>query len=57
MMQEFVSIDDAAFLLGVSSRTVRNWIHSGELRAYLVGPRLIRIDYEDIRLLVKPIKS
>jgi excisionase family DNA binding protein len=52
---DLVSIERAAEFLGVTTRTVRLWISSGELPALRLGKRLIRIDYEDLRNFCKPI--
>jgi len=32
----------------LSRQTVRRWIASGKITAYRVGPRLIRVDLEEI---------
>ena len=37
------TIEEAAYLLSVHPNTVRRMIRRGELMAYRVGPRLIRI--------------
>ena len=38
----------AADHYGVSQQTVRRWIASGKITAQRVGPRLIRIDLDEI---------
>jgi excisionase family DNA binding protein len=48
-MKDLVSIRFTAEYFGVCDRTVRNWIAEGRLNAYELGPRLIRLDYEEIR--------
>lgn len=40
------TVESAAAELGVHPRTIRRWIERGQLRAYRVGPRLLRIDAE-----------
>ena len=47
-MSKMVSIAAAADHYGVSRQTVRRWIASGRITAYLVGPRLIRVDLDEI---------
>ena len=46
----FYSPADLVELLGVSIRTVRSWIRSGDLAHYRLGPgeRLIRVRHEDL---------
>ncbi len=46
-----VSIIEAAEYLGVSERTIRNWIATGILPAYRYGPRVVRIDPGDLDAL------
>ena len=48
-MRDLVSIEFAAGFFGVSKRTIRNWISKEILVGYETGPRLIRLDYEEIR--------
>lgn len=43
-----LSISQAAEDRGVSDSTIRRLIARGELRAFRVGPRLIRIDPRDL---------
>jgi excisionase family DNA binding protein len=52
---DLITIERAAEFLGVTTRTVRNWISGGQLPASRIGKRSIRIDYEDLRLFCKPI--
>ena len=45
----YLSVTEAARLLGVSRTTVWRWIGQGRLRAYRVGARTIRIKDQDIQ--------
>jgi excisionase family DNA binding protein len=48
-MGQKITLDAAADELGISKRTVRRLISSGDLRAYLIGRnRLVRIDRDDL---------
>lgn len=49
------TITQTAEFFGVDDKTIRRWIAQGRLKAYRVGPRLIRIDRESITALCKPI--
>lgn len=51
---QYVSIDEAAKILSVSTRTIRNWIESGGLPAIEAGPKLLRIDVLDLRAFCRP---
>jgi len=52
--REFESLSSAAEGTGLSIRTLRRKIASGDLAAYRDGPRVIRVDPEDVdHLLVR----
>ncbi len=54
----WLSQAEAAEYLGVTDRTVRNYIARGNLRGYRVrGSRLIRIDRHELDTLLRPIPS
>lgn len=44
----FISIQDAAEMVGVSVKTIRRWIAGGKLTAHRPSPRVIRIDAAEI---------
>lgn len=50
MPPRWATIDEAAEYIGggVAPRTVRGWIRRGELKAVRMGPRLLRIDLNDV---------
>lgn len=52
---EWVSLQQAAFRVGVSVDTLRRRIRAGKLPAYRFGERLIKIRVEDLDNLVRPI--
>jgi excisionase family DNA binding protein len=54
-MPEYYSVEQVADIFGVHSRTVRNWIENGQLEAYVVGGRLIRILPSSLDNLAVPI--
>jgi excisionase family DNA binding protein len=43
-----VSIAVAAEHVSVSQLTIRRWIAAGKLKGYRVGPRLIRVDLDEL---------
>lgn len=47
-MSEYLSINEAAELLGVTDRSIRNWIADGTIPAYRVGSKIVRIRARDI---------
>ena len=53
-----VTIQEAAATYGVHPLTIRRWIGSGRLTAYRVGPRLIRLDADQMQaqLLGEPVE-
>jgi len=42
------TVQDAADHFGVSPRTIRNWIESGQLEAVRIGPKLLRVDINSL---------
>ena len=46
--REYESILDAATRVGVSTKTVRRWIAAGHLRGCRMGPRLLRVDPDEL---------
>jgi len=55
MNKQYLSAAEAAEELNVCRSTVYRWIDSGRLKAYRVGPQLIRIDPADLTLLATPL--
>lgn len=53
----YLSIPQAAEIMGVCDKTVRRHIAAGRLRAYRCGRRLIRVRIEDIENLMREIPS
>ena len=47
-----ITRQEAAGALGVSLRTLDDLIHRGSLRAYRIGPKLVRIDPADLEAFV-----
>lgn len=51
--RQFESLSEAAARTGLSTRTLRRRISAGQLAAYRNGPRLIRLDPEDVDKLMR----
>lgn len=52
-----VSPTEGAEYLGVTTRTIRRRIADGSLTAYRMGPRLIRVDLNELDNLLRPIPT
>lgn len=52
-----ITIEQAAAYLGVTDRSIRNYISRGQLRAYRVGDRLVRVDARDVDAMLRPIPA
>ncbi|BDB43322.1 MULTISPECIES: helix-turn-helix domain-containing protein [Mycobacterium] len=50
-----LALNDAAEYLGVNPRTIRRYIADGRLTGYRVGPRLIKVDADELDALLQPI--
>ena len=53
----WASSQDTAAYAGVSVRTITMLIAEGKIPAYKFGPRLVRVDLNDIDALMKPITN
>lgn len=51
------SIADGADYYQVSTRTIRRYVAQGLLPAYRIGPRLVRIDLDDLDRLARRIPT
>ena len=51
---QYESLAQAAARTRVSVRTLRRWIAQGRLPAYRAGPRLLRVDPQDVDAMMKP---
>ena len=52
-----MTIESAADMLAVNPRTIRRYISSGDLPAYRLGPRQLRVKREDVAALLTPIPT
>lgn len=41
----------------VHSRTIRRWIAQGLITGYRVGPRLVKVDLDELEQLIQPIPT
>jgi excisionase family DNA binding protein len=57
MSRHLVSIHQAADYADVHPITVRRWVRAGRLRAYRVGPRLLKIDLNEVESMLTPIPT
>jgi excisionase family DNA binding protein len=51
------SITDGAEYANVCRRTVYNWIKEGRITGYRAGPKLIKVDLDELDKLIKPIPA
>ena len=58
MARRLASLDAAAKYIGVTDRTLRRWIADGDLVAYRLGRRIVRVDLDEVdEALCKPIPN
>jgi excisionase family DNA binding protein len=53
--RRYVSIGETAEYLGVTERTVRDWITDGSLTAYSLANRFYRLDLDEVDEAMKPV--
>ena len=51
------SIHNAAEYLGVSTKTIRRFIASGDLTGYRAGKKIIRVDLNEVDAMLRPIPT
>ena len=51
------SIASAAEIYGVSSKTIRRWIAAGRITGYRFGPRMLRVDLDELDSLLRPLAA
>jgi len=52
----YETLAQAAERTGISAKTLRRRIAAGELRAYRNGPRILRLDPQDIDRVMRPLR-
>nr|WP_237211713.1 helix-turn-helix domain-containing protein [Rhodococcus ruber] len=55
--RRLVSVAQAAEELGVCGRTIRNRISDGTITGYRLGPRLLRVDLDELDALLRPVAT
>lgn len=56
-IRRWASLSEAADYLGTSERSIRRYVSAGRLRGYRVGPRLIKLDLNEVDALLAPIPT
>lgn len=57
MSAKYLGIGDSAAYLSVSPKTIRRMVARGELTAYRVGPKILRIDAEELDAVLRRVPS
>ncbi|WP_280509084.1 excisionase family DNA-binding protein [Nocardia cyriacigeorgica] len=52
MAIRLISTTEAGRRADVHSRTIRNWIAEGRLTGYRVGPRLVKVDPNELDAMI-----
>ncbi|WP_370499771.1 helix-turn-helix domain-containing protein [Mycolicibacterium sp. jd] len=51
---DLIGLQEAADCCDVSYRTIRRWIAAGHLNAVRVGPRLLKVDADELAAFLQP---
>ncbi len=54
--RRMVGVAEAAAYIGISTPTLRHWIKTGRLPAVRLGPKLLRVDLDDIDAMTRPVE-
>ncbi len=55
--RRLTSLPEAAEQFGVSSRTLRRYISAGRITGYRFGPRMLRVDLDELDALLRPLAT
>ena len=55
--QRYASLPIAAEQFGVSVKTLRRWIASGRISGYRFGPRMLRVDLNELDAMLRPLAT
>jgi excisionase family DNA binding protein len=55
--KRLANVDRAAEYAGVHVKTIRRWVSTGRLTAYRLGPKLLRIDLNQIDDMLRPVPT
>ena len=55
--QRLSSIQDAAEEYGVHHQTIRRYISAGRITGYRFGPRMLRVDLDELEALLRPLAA
>jgi len=55
--RRYLTLSDAAEWLSLDEKTLRRWVSQGRLTAYRVGPKLIRLDADEIENMVRVVPT
>lgn len=55
--RRLASIAEAAGHLGVNPRTLRRYITDGRLAGYRIGPKILKVDLDEVERLVRPVAT
>jgi excisionase family DNA binding protein len=55
--RNLVSVQKGAEYSGLSDKTIRRYISTGQLTGYRIGKKLIRVDLDELDALLKPIPT
>ena len=55
--RRWITPGEAAEHLGVTDRTIRNYVAAGRLTGYRLGKRAVRLDLDEVDALLRPIPA
>ncbi|WP_137875254.1 helix-turn-helix domain-containing protein [Rhodococcus sp. Q] len=55
--RRLASIPQAADEYGVCTKTIRRYISAGRITGYRFGPRMIRVDLDEIDAMMRPLAT
>lgn len=56
-LRRLESLEVGANYLAITTKTLRRWIAAGRVAGYRTGPRMIRVDMNELDAMLRPIPS
>lgn len=52
-----IPLSDGAEICSVTTKTIRRWIAEGRLTGYRLGPRVLRVDQDEVLAFARPLAT
>lgn len=57
LYKRLVTVEEAAAYVRCAPRTIRRYVSSGAIAGFRVGPRMLRVDLNEVDAMLRPIPT